>query len=265
MAYIETVSVQDQSTRPWMDRFLTMIMVAGGVATVAWIAAILASMLMPDAWLVPRRSPPGWWSKPSCTIRLPGFRRRGWVIPRFPRLVPVIPSGFRDAAPPRPRGGPHRAPPDLCRVWPPAPAPSALWAACARPCGPPGAEPVAHPRPGLWAKRRRPVEIRWTGRRRVRYGSGLRVRRPRRVRCAGATRNRPDSEGLAAAPRRIRCAATPNPMREPPESPQNPMRIHAESDADPRRTVCATTRQAVVRSKEFAPPYNPHNWLSENP
>ena len=43
MAYIETVSVQDQSTRPWMDRFLTMIMVAGGVATVAWIAAILVA------------------------------------------------------------------------------------------------------------------------------------------------------------------------------------------------------------------------------
>lgn len=29
--------------RPWMDRFLTMIMVAGGVATVAWIAAILVA------------------------------------------------------------------------------------------------------------------------------------------------------------------------------------------------------------------------------
>ncbi len=43
MAHIETVSVQDQSTRPWMDRFLTMIMVAGGVATVAWIAAILVT------------------------------------------------------------------------------------------------------------------------------------------------------------------------------------------------------------------------------
>ncbi|MGU3383681.1 hypothetical protein ACLBYG_04185 [Methylobacterium sp. D53M] len=27
--------------RPWMDRFLTMIMVAGGVATVVWIAAML--------------------------------------------------------------------------------------------------------------------------------------------------------------------------------------------------------------------------------
>ncbi len=43
MAHIETVSVQDQSTRPWMDRFLTMIMVAGGVATVTWIAAILVA------------------------------------------------------------------------------------------------------------------------------------------------------------------------------------------------------------------------------
>ncbi|MBN4097395.1 MULTISPECIES: hypothetical protein [Methylobacterium] len=41
MAHIETVSVQDQSMRPWMDRFLTMIMVAGGVATVVWIAAML--------------------------------------------------------------------------------------------------------------------------------------------------------------------------------------------------------------------------------
>jgi len=27
--------------RPWMDRFLTMIMVAGGVATVVWIATML--------------------------------------------------------------------------------------------------------------------------------------------------------------------------------------------------------------------------------
>ncbi|WP_181049141.1 hypothetical protein [Methylobacterium sp. 190mf] len=41
MAHIETVSVQDQSMRPWMDRFLTMIMVAGGVATVVWIAAMM--------------------------------------------------------------------------------------------------------------------------------------------------------------------------------------------------------------------------------
>ncbi|WP_170862935.1 hypothetical protein [Methylobacterium sp. UNC300MFChir4.1] len=41
MAHIETVSVQDQSMRPWMDRFLAMIMVAGGVATVVWIAAML--------------------------------------------------------------------------------------------------------------------------------------------------------------------------------------------------------------------------------
>ncbi|WP_157862079.1 hypothetical protein [Methylobacterium sp. Leaf361] len=41
MAHIETVSAQDQSMRPWMDRFLTMIMVAGGVATVVWIATML--------------------------------------------------------------------------------------------------------------------------------------------------------------------------------------------------------------------------------
>ncbi|MGU3543675.1 hypothetical protein [Methylobacterium sp. A52T] len=43
MAHIETVSVQDQSMRPWMDRVLTMIMVAGGVATVVWIAAMLVA------------------------------------------------------------------------------------------------------------------------------------------------------------------------------------------------------------------------------
>ena len=41
MAQIETASAQGPSTHPWMDRFLTMIMVAGGVATVAWIAAML--------------------------------------------------------------------------------------------------------------------------------------------------------------------------------------------------------------------------------
>jgi hypothetical protein len=43
MAHIETVSVQDRSMRPWMDRVLTMIMVAGGVATVVWIAAMLVA------------------------------------------------------------------------------------------------------------------------------------------------------------------------------------------------------------------------------
>lgn len=43
MAQTEAIPVQDQSMRRWMDHILTMIMVAGGVATVAWIAAMLVA------------------------------------------------------------------------------------------------------------------------------------------------------------------------------------------------------------------------------
>lgn len=43
IAQTETVLVPDRSMRPWMDRFVVSIMVAGGVATIMWIAAMLVA------------------------------------------------------------------------------------------------------------------------------------------------------------------------------------------------------------------------------
>jgi hypothetical protein len=43
MAQIGTALVQDQSMPPRMDRLVVLILVTGGAATVAWIAAMLVA------------------------------------------------------------------------------------------------------------------------------------------------------------------------------------------------------------------------------
>lgn len=204
----------------------------------------------------PSRTP-----KPSCTIPIPRFRGRGRVIPRFPRFIPDIPPdippGFRHPPAARPVQA-RRGPPQAGFGAGASGAP-----ARSRACGRPVYGPVG--RSGTGGGRARPepvgdpVDGRWASRRRFRYGPGSGDRGPRRVRYAGPLAKPAIAEGRGGARRRIRCAATPNPMRESPESPQNPMRLHAESDADPRRAVCATTPQVFAASAEFVPPYNPHN------
>lgn len=186
-------------------------------------------------------------AKPSCTIPIPGFRGRGRVIPRFPRLVPVIPPGFRrparPAAPParqdaRQGPGRSRGRPGV-RRWAPA---------LSGPCGRPVHGPVGPGGTRLWPIPPGPVgesrAARWTGggQAGAEFDTGADpgiapcAEFDTRERCGTGRFPRawagPNAES-DAQPRRIRCASPRNPRRLRCASPQSPMPIHAEPYARP--------------------------------